>query len=562
MEVLVLNGNNCKNCYKCLRECHVKAIKMENEKAKIIPELCILCDRCINSCPNHAKSVIDNTDDVKTLLKTKKVVLSVAPSFIANFNVSDFETFRSAAKELGFYEAEETSIGAYYVTKQYKKDLEEHKHVNYITSSCPAVVRLIQLYYPSALKYLAQVDSPMVAHAKIIKEKYGSEVAIVFVGPCIAKKREAFESKLIDYVLTFPEINQLFEEKNIKFTSAPNPIEDAHENKARYYSVTRGIIKSFDSFVDGYEYLAADGYNAIKEILENIDQIKGVFLEMDLCDFSCVSGPCTLNSSSSGGPIKAVEIVRSYAKTKAQIDKKTYDHIDLRKNYSQIPVPLKTPTEEQTRAILARIGKSRPEDELNCRGCGYNTCREKAIAVFNNMADEEYCLPYLQAKAEDFSNLIIASSPNGIFTVDKNGTILAINDMAKTIFNLDLNNEYKHINFHDLFNLNLLDQAVASNKNVYVQKVFLEEHAKYLEVSVIYIPSHLLFVTYIKDITNDELNEQKLHQLRLNTMEVTSKVIDKQMRSVQEIASLLGETAAETKIALLKFKESLKDNED
>lgn len=397
MDIIELKGENCRSCYKCLRDCPVKAIKMENDRAVIINDLCILCDGCINSCPNNVKFVNSyNVQMIKQLMKTKKVILSVAPSFIANFPVKNFEEFKKASLKIGFYDVEETSVGAYYVTKEYKKDLESGKFKNYITSACPSLVRYIQLYAPKALKYLSPVDSPMIAHAKILKKRYGNDVSVVFVGPCLAKIREAFESPIVDCAITFKQLDEWFQKEKVVFEKVDN-VPEEKENKARYYSVTRGIIKSFDSFPKNYEYLAADGIDSIREILENIDQISGVFLEMDMCRFSCVSGPCTVLKVNSGGPIKAVETVRLYAKNKTQFDD-SHSDIDFTHSHQTLSSNLKKPTEEQIKAILARIGKTSEKDQQNCRGCGYETCIDKAIAVFNGLADPDFCLPYLQKK--------------------------------------------------------------------------------------------------------------------------------------------------------------------
>ena len=206
---------DCKNCYKCLRSCPVKAIDMRNQQAKIIESRCILCGHCTHVCPQNAKSVHDDTKAVEQLLaKNKNVIASVAPSFVSSFGLSDFEPFRAALKELGFTEAYETSEGAAAVTAEYKKLLESGKYENFITSACPAVNRAIQLYHRDVLKFLAPVDSPMVAHAKMLKSRY-PKADILFIGPCIAKKREAVESGIITAALTFEELTSLFARRGI-----------------------------------------------------------------------------------------------------------------------------------------------------------------------------------------------------------------------------------------------------------------------------------------------------------------------------------------------------------
>ena len=162
----------CKDCYKCLRECPVKAIKVENHQAKIIESRCILCGVCTLVCPQNAKKVHSEADKIKELLSSgKKVIASVAPSFVSSFGVQDFNIFKIALVKLGFSDAEETAVGAKAVTEEYKKMLLSGKYKNLVTSSCPAVNRMIQLYYPDALPFLAPCDTPMRAHAKIIKKR-------------------------------------------------------------------------------------------------------------------------------------------------------------------------------------------------------------------------------------------------------------------------------------------------------------------------------------------------------------------------------------------------------
>ncbi|MDE7464118.1 MAG: 4Fe-4S binding protein, partial [Clostridiales bacterium] len=262
---------NCKNCYKCLRSCPVKAIDMRNSQAKIIESRCILCGHCTHVCPQNAKSVHNDTAAVVKLLKSKTVIASVAPAFVSSFGLDSFEPFREALKKLGFADAFETSEGAAVVTAEYKKLLESGKYDNLITSACPAVNRAIQLYHHDVLKYLAPVDSPMVAHAKILRERY-KNAAIVFIGPCIAKKREAAESGIISGALTFEELAALLSENGIEIASPKKekksksaPVREAAATvtaeakaddkiAAKFYPISRGIIKSFDAFPGGYEY--------------------------------------------------------------------------------------------------------------------------------------------------------------------------------------------------------------------------------------------------------------------------------------------------------------------
>ena len=266
----------CKNCYKCLKNCPVKAIKIEENQAKVIEDRCILCGRCTLICPQNAKKVHTELDDVKNLLKNNKVIASVAPSFISSFNLKNFATINSALKKVGFEFAEETARGAELVIDEYEKLLKEKKYKNFITSCCPAVNTLISLYYPNALKYLAPVDSPVIAHAKVLK-KENPDAKLVFIGPCIAKKKECRESGLIDNVLTFEELIELLKENEIDLQEI-DAAEEVSWNRERFFPISRGIIKSFNDLPDGYEYIAVDGVQKCKEVLEEIENLENVFL--------------------------------------------------------------------------------------------------------------------------------------------------------------------------------------------------------------------------------------------------------------------------------------------
>ena len=243
-QFLEFKNAKCKDCYKCLRECPVKAIDVKNHQAMIIEDRCILCGHCTNVCPQNAKSVCSELSVVRKMLMTDKVYASVAPSFISSFGLQDFTVMKIALGKIGFYDAEETAVGAEAVTAEYKKLLESGRFKNFITSACPAVCRMIQEYYPMALKYLAPVDSPMIAHAKIIKQR-NPDVKVVFIGPCIAKKREAFESGLVSAVLTFEDMQELFKEKGISLadiTSLDLADKEGKVNLSKAYPISHGII--------------------------------------------------------------------------------------------------------------------------------------------------------------------------------------------------------------------------------------------------------------------------------------------------------------------------------
>lgn len=552
---LELKNAVCKDCYKCLRECPVKAIKVINHQAQIIESRCILCGRCTSVCPQNAKRVHTELDEVKALLKSgAKVVASVAPSFVSSFNVNDFAVMENALKALGFAYAEETAVGAREVTAEYKKLLEKREYKNFITSACPAVNRMIQLYYPSALKYLAPVDSPMLAHAKIIKAR-DAAVKIVFIGPCIAKKREGAESGIIDGVLTFEDLKNFFEESGVTLSESEAKDNATDVNKARYYPISRGIIKSFGGYVDGYEYVAVDGADKCREVLSNIDELSGMFLELNSCEYACVNGPCSLIKD--GAAVKANADIRRYVNAAAGGEALSVPSgLDYSRVYERLRPAEYQPTEREIAEILAKTGKTKPEDELNCGACGYKSCREKAWAVANGYAETEMCLPYMRARAESMSFEVIQNSPNGIVLLDRDLNIVEINAKAAEIWGVNMR-EVKGKPAFEYTNPVDFVLALEDGKNVHNKKIKIDKTGRTIELSVIILEREKVLFGVMKDITAETDYDEKLTAVKLKTLTTTDEVIKKQMRVAQEIASLLGETTAETKVALLKLKDTL-----
>ena len=481
----------------------------------------------------------------------------MAPSFVSSFGLQDFGVMKLALGRLGFADAEETSVGAREVTERYRRLLEGGAYKNFITSCCPAVNTLIELYYPKALPYLAPVDSPMVAHAKMLRQRH-PDAKIVFIGPCIAKKREAHESGAVDGVLTFEDLSAMFADKGVvldEIARLPFRGEGA-VNRAKFYPISRGIIKSFANYVDGYEFVAVDGAEKCKEVLENIESLSGMFIEMNCCDSACVNGPCSL--ALKAGALKANADIRSYVnKDIAEHGAAPFTPSEL--DFTCVHERRRTgdfvPTDRQLKEILAKTGKTRPEDMLNCGACGYDTCMEKAWAVANGYANIDMCVPFMRERAESMSYEIIQTSPNGIVLLDTDLNILEINGKAKEL--LGIREDVKGQGIFHYFNPTDFVLAAADNKNIYNKKVFLERTGSYIELTIIVLKDGKGTYAVMKDITQETKSEEQLDKVKLETLATTDEVIKKQMRVAQEIASLLGETTAETKVALLKLKKTI-----
>lgn len=565
MDYIDFSQAKCKDCFKCLRECPVKAIRYDNHQAKIIDERCILCGNCTVVCPQNAKSVHSELDEVKSILNGGgEVIASVAPSFIGSFDVADFGAMSDALKALGFSYAEETAVGAKAVTEEYGKLLATHKYKNFITSACPAINKMIQMYYPDAVKYLAPVASPMIAHARILKERF-PKAKIVFLGPCIAKKREASESGIIDGVLTFEELKKLFEESGVTVAIATDNAskEIVKRNRAKYYPISNGIFKSFEKLPSGYECVAVDGVKKSFEVFEDIEDYSDLFIEVNCCEYACVNGPCAIKRA--GGAVKANEGVQKYVKKELASEEEPLEtpkaDIDFSIRHPKLGVPTGIFGERDIRAVLAKTGKTKPEDELNCGACGYSTCREKAIAVLKGYADIEMCIPYMRTRAESMSYEIIQNSPYGIIVLDNDLKIIEYNATAKNILGIEERDAKGSLGY-DCFDVSDFVLALNGRDNVTKKTVYYKKSNKYADTTIVKLPEHKMIFGMFKDITNRVQYEKKLDNVKVETLTTTDEVIKKQMRVAQEIASLLGETTAETKVALLKLKKTLLQSED
>lgn len=551
---LELKKSNCKNCYKCIRHCPVKSIRFSDNQAHVLEEDCILCGQCFVNCPQNAKIIHNDVPRAKELIASSRpVYASIAPSFVANYGGVNRKTMEKALKRLGFFAAEETAIGATIVKKQYEQMIRDNSQDIIISSCCHSVNTLIQKYYPEALKYLAHVVSPMQAHCMQIK-KLHPEAFTVFIGPCISKKAEADQYEgIVDCVLTFEELTQWMTEEHVEF----EPVEEEKgTGRARLFPTAGGIIRSMDCSRKDYSYITIDGTENCIHALENIisGKLSKCFIEMSACSGSCIGGPAM--DEAHRVTIQDYVAVDKYAGA-ADFPVSMPGKEELLKSLPYQGRQVQMPGSEAIREILLLMGKPSPEQELNCGSCGYNTCREKAIAVYAGKADLTMCLPYLKEKAESFSDNIINNTPNGILVLDENLEIQQLNVSACKMMNIKNSRDVLGKPVVDILDPIEYISVLESGKGVRDKQVYLPQYKKYVKETIIHDKSFHILISIMRDITEEETERIRKEQISQNTIEITDKVIEKQMRVVQEIASLLGETTAETKIALTKLKETL-----
>ena len=552
---LTLKKSNCKNCYKCIRHCPVKSIRFSANQAHIIGNECILCGQCFVVCPQNAKEIASELEKVKVLIQSgDPVFVSLAPSFIANYDGIGINGMRSALKKLGFADAEETAIGATIVKTEYERMLAAETRDVVISSCCHSVNLLVQKYFPDEIKNLADVLSPMQAHAKDIKRRHPN-AKVVFVGPCVAKKDEAeYYNGIVDAVLTFEEVTEWLKAEKIELVA---DMDDYEKSRASFFPTTGGILKTMARQAD-YTYLAIDGVENCIAALKDIEsgKIHKCFIEMSACVGSCVGGPVMEKYRRS--PVKDYAAVARYA-GKKDFDVEMPDDESVKKEFTAIELRNGAPSEEEITAILKKMGKTRPEDELNCGSCGYNTCREKAAAIYHGKAEISMCLPYLKDKAESFSDCIVNNTPNGLIVVNDNLEVQQINPTARKIMNVRSSSDVLGETIDRILDPAPFRRVLNSKRSLRNERAYLADYKKYVEETIVYDTTYNMLVCIMRDITDEEAEREKKESISRQTVEVADKVVDKQMRIVQEIASLLGETAAETKIALTKLKESISD---
>ncbi len=554
---LTLKKSNCKNCYKCIRHCPVKAIRFSGNQAHIIGNECILCGHCFVVCPQNAKEIVDGTEKARVLLQSgDPVVVSLAPSFIANYEGVGIESMRRALKKLGFFDVEETAIGATIVKTEYERMLAEEERDIIITSCCHSVNLLIQKYFPSSLEYLADVMSPMQAHCADIKKRMPG-AKTVFIGPCVAKKDEAeYYEGLVDAVLTFEELTNWLKTERIELEKE---MDKTPESRARFFPTTGGILKTMAKNAPGYTYIALDGVENCISALKDIEsgKIHKCFIEMSACVGSCIGGP-VMEKYHSTSPVKDYITIANYAGER-DFDVVQPAPMEIKKHFSMIEHKLTQPSENDIMTVLRQMGKFKPSDELNCGSCGYNSCREKAIAIIQGKAESSMCLPFLKDKAESFSDAIVKNTPNGLIVLNEDLEVQQINNAALKIMNIRAASDVLGEPVIRILDPTIFIQVKNSGRTVRDQRTYLAEYKKYVEQTVVSDPDSHMLIGIMRDITDEEAEKEKNARINKQAIEVADTVVEKQMRIVQEIASLLGETAAETKIALTKLKESVGD---
>ncbi len=569
MGIIDFKATKCKHCYKCIRNCEVKAVMIKNERAEIMPDKCILCGKCMQVCPQSAKTLISDLDLVKGFIgQGIRTVISLAPSYMGLLKYKSIGQVNGALLKLGFSDVRETAEGAAFVTAEYTRLLMEGKMENIITTCCPSVNDLIEIYYPQMIPYMAPVVSPMIAHGKMLKEELGYDVKVVFLGPCIAKKKEAGDARhdgYIDAVLNFIDVKKWLSEEGITIEDCEDvPFANQSPRVNRLYPVTNGVVNSVlatEKERDQYRKFYVHGSRNCMDLCESMLRggMKGCFIEMNMCSGGCINGPTVEDEGISRFKVKLdmEEAIEKEAVPWEEVDP-IMDRISFQKHFMDRAPMEVMPTEVQIKEIFKLTGKMKPEDELNCGACGYSTCREKAIAVFQKKAELNMCIPFMNEKAESLSNLVMETSPNIVLIVDKDMKILEYSAVGEKYFG-KTRQEALDMYLYEFIDPSDFQWVYQSHQKIHGKKVTYGEYGFSTMQNIVYIEKEDVVLATFIDITREEELTKQEYEKKLETIDLAQKVIHKQMMVAQEIAGLLGETTAETKTTLTKLCRSLLD---
>ena len=564
MRVIDFKDAKCRHCYKCVRYCMVKAISVRDEQAHILKDHCINCGRCMEICPQNAKTFASDMDRVKGYLRQGfKTIISIAPSYMGVLEFKRPGQIVDALLKLGFAEVRETAEGAAMVTNEYKKIIRENKMPNIITTCCPSVNDLVEKYYPDCVDLLAPVVSPMVAHGRYIKKLYGDDVKVVFLGPCIAKKQEAIGDErvfgAIDAILTFEELAIWLDEAGIDiYACEDKPMGNPDPKVNRMYPISGGVIQSVvtEEEADTYHKVYVDGLANCMEMLECLQrgELEHCFIEANVCEGGCAKGPASARWNTSY--VKAKVKIENEVSYKAARDLPDMSTQELAKAFEDNHLTDRIPTDEEIRDILKSTGKYSEEDELNCGACGYPTCRDKAIAVYQNKAELSMCMPYALTQAESMSNVVMDVTPNMIFIIDSSMKIRECNKKAQELLGVGRDEAVQRYIF-EFIEAEDIEETLRTREPVIHKKIQLDHGRMTAEETIVYIENLDSVLVTFQDVTREEKIKEQHYFLKVETVKMAQEVIEKQMMVAQEIAGLLGETTAETKVTLTKLRDSI-----
>lgn len=557
-------SDSCKNCYKCIRYCPVKAIRYESGKAEIDPDKCIACGQCFVVCPKHVRNVDNDYDEVlERLGRGDKVNALLDSAYLAMFD--EPERFVAGLKKIGFNSVLEIASSTSVVTEQQMKYMESHSDLKYmITASCPSVYLFVCKYYPELVKYLIPIISPAVALAKLVRLSEHDSYN-VYIGPCLARRFESQHSDrtCLDAAISFSEVVRMIKVNLISFDELSPVLPDVvsgneKKNFAMPGKTCERLIVKANSL--NYSTVSIEGSDQITEFLDAIKDgiLDRTMADLAMCSGSCLDGPFMHGSNTN--------MFLSLQKLRNHVDyrKKTtggegngeeinWSKVDFNNKFYPMEIKEQKFSQSQIKEVLLAMGKNSRADELNCGACGYNSCKDKAVAVLAGMAQIDMCMPYMKRKAESMTSAIFLAARNFILIADLNYKVIRINPAAEKVTKLSMNDAVG-IPVSEFIPQKYFEKVFETKTDIVGEKIHIPKFDYTGLMNIMYLREDREFMVTMQDVTNEEKRRAELEKLKLNTVEVAQHVIDKQMMVAQEIASLLGETTAETKVALNNLK--------
>jgi PAS domain S-box-containing protein len=558
--IVSTNKARCRDCYRCVRVCPVKAIRIRDGQAQVDPERCIVCGSCVRECPQHAKQVRSDLERVRRMVELHpRVAASVAPSWVAAFPEYGGSLFPGVLKSLGFALVTETAAGAEMVARKTAEMLRQEDGT-FITSACPAVVNYIEKYEPWAAVRVTPLASPMVAHARHLKRVYGTDLKVVFIGPCPAKKSEAELPECagaVDAVLTFEELRQWLADCGTAVQAKPADFDDLPAGTARLFPLEGGLARAAALPADLLrpDFAAVSGWTEVRDMLANVREGGAVRLfEALFCSGGCINGACFGDGRDlfqRKNRLLQHERRAVHRPEEEEIQAALRD-TDLGRDVPERPLPAEETSEEALREILARMGKNAPEDELNCGACGYETCRDNARAVLSGMAERSMCIPWMRQVAERRADKIIDESPNGIIIVDSQLRIVEFNRALASLFACTPALIGRPLS--SLMDPTDFEQVLTGRQERITNKpVSYPAYHVTGRLNVYRLEGEDRVVGILSNAVKGSRELTQLDRIREETLASAEQVIRKQMLMAQEIASILGETTSETRVLLRRL---------
>ena len=565
-QIIFTNKARCRDCYRCLKACPVKAIKMDKNQAYVIDELCIACGTCLAECPQKAKDYRRELGRVKEFIERgEKIAVSIAPSFVASFLPDEQKKIAAALRALGICFVAETSVGAYKVALRSGQLAQSAPGRAHIATACPAVVNYIEKYHPQLTGTLLPVVSPMLAHAKHLKKKLGNDYKIVFIGPCVAKKAEAERPQVapfVDAVITFEELKEWFALSQIDLSSlADEQFDEQPARVAKLFPAAGGMLKtaSLSSDLLSRDIIAISGFAELDEVLANInDHGNAVLVEPLFCRHGCLGGP---GISSERNIFKRRESLLEYAEKKTPANELAEELTDDDLFASFAPFefsPSEPITEEMIQKVFHETGKESPDDQLNCGSCGYASCRDKAVAVIKGMAVAEICLPFMRRLSDTRTDIILESYPNGVVVLDEHLNMIMFNTAFKKMFMCSNSLLGKRISA-------LVDaepfEKLASGRNAYIEHEVEYKNYSLICRQIVYrLESEQKYVGIFLNITDEQLDRAHLREIRSETLKKAQELLALQLSMSEKMAAYLGETTAQGEFILENLVKLTRDS--